>query len=173
MRIVQIAAFRGQKDQDCLIRAAQLLPTEYEVSFVGDGERREECEQLALSLGLADRIHFMGIQSNIPGILKEMDIVVMSSHWEGFGLAAVEGMAAGKPVIASDVDGLREIVGDAGVLFPPGDEEALAAEILKLSEDETYYCEVASRCRRRADEFDISKMVQEYENVYKEILNTK
>jgi glycosyltransferase involved in cell wall biosynthesis len=93
----------------------------------------------------------------------------MSSHWEGFGLAAVEGMASGKPVIASDIDGLREVVSDAGVLFPHEDYQQLATEITKLTTDTDYYQIVATRCHTRALNFDISKMVEGYDKAYKTI----
>lgn len=166
IKIVQIAGFRPQKDQDTLIRSLALLPDNYEVYFVGDGERRIECEILATSLNLSSRIHFLGICNNIPQILSEMDILVMSSHWEGFGLAAVEGMAAGIPVIASDVDGLREVVNGYGVLFPEGDAQALAKEISYLGENREFYQSVAKRCFQRASDFDISKMVEGYYRIY-------
>lgn len=166
IKIVQIAGFRLQKDQDTLIRSLALLPENYEVYFVGDGERRKECELLTTSLNLSSRIHFLGICDNIPQILKEMDILVMSSHWEGFGLAAVEGMAAGKPVIASDVDGLCEVVKGYGVLFPAGDAQALAKEISYIGENRELYQCVAKRCFQRASDFDISKMVESYAKIY-------
>jgi glycosyltransferase involved in cell wall biosynthesis len=102
----------------------------------------------------------------VPELLKTSDIIVLSSHWEGFGLAAVEGMAAGKPTVASDVDGLREVVQGAGVLFPHGDAQALAQIIQQLQVDPTYYHDVAIRCYQRAQQFDIMRMVEKYEKVY-------
>lgn len=166
IKIVQIAGFRPQKDQDTVIRSLALLPENYEVYFVGDGERKKECELLATSLNLSSRIHFLGVCNNISQILSEMDVLVMSSHWEGFGLAAVEGMAAGKPVIASDVDGLREVVKGYGVLFPAGDAHALAKEISYIGENRELYQSVAKRCSQRARDFDISKMIDGYYKIY-------
>ena len=111
-------------------------------------------------------IIFWGNRADIPQMLRTSDIVVLSSHWEGFGLAAVEGMAAGKPVIASDVDGLREVVKNAGLLFHPGDVDELASLIMHLSKDASFYEQTAMRCRMRALNYDIGKMMEGYKNVY-------
>lgn len=169
--IVQVAGFRYQKDQDTVIRSLVLLPDSVHLYLVGDGSRKVELIALIEELNLQSRVHLLGVRTDVPQILSAADIVVMSSHWEGFGLAAVEGMASGKPVIASDVDGLREVVEGAGVLFPHGDHKALAAEIEYLETNLEYYNEIASRCRKRAYQFDIAEMVKGYSDVYKSLQN--
>lgn len=165
-QIVMIAGFRPQKDQDTLLRALAQLPENYRLRLVGDGARRAELESLAQTLGITARIDFAGVRSDIPDVLAEADVVVLSSHWEGFGLAAVEGMAAGRPVIVTDVPGLREIVGGFGLLFPHGDAAALAGTILEITKSPAYYREVATSCQTRAAEYDISRMVEGYFNIY-------
>lgn len=164
--LMQVAGFREAKDQDCVIRALKNLPSDVHAVFVGDGVRREICEKLADELGVRERTHFLGVRSDVPALLKSADVVVMSSHWEGFGLAAVEGMAAGKPVVASDVPGLAEVVGGAGILFPKGDEKALAEIILNLASDKEFYGKTATDCSRRAQDYDIRKTVEAYLAVY-------
>lgn len=171
--VMQVAGFRYQKDQDTVIRALQFMPSSYHAVFVGDGERKESCQNLAEDLGVQMRVHFLGVRTDIPQLLKSADIVVMSSHWEGFGLAAVEGMASGIPVVASDVDGLREVTQGAGVLFEHGNAEQLAAEIRKLAEDKAYYGEVAARCKERAQQYDISVMAASYNKVYRNIVEER
>jgi glycosyltransferase involved in cell wall biosynthesis len=99
--------------------------------------------------------------------MKTCDFIVLSSHWEGFGLAAVEGMAAGKPVIASNVTGLAEVVGNAGILFEPGDYGGMACEINSLLDNEKRYRQVADACLERAEMFDIRKMVDSYLDCYR------
>ncbi len=167
--LMQIAGFREQKDQDCVLRALKILPQGVHAVFVGDGERRKDCEKLAEELGVRERAHFLGVRADVPALLKAADIVVMSSHWEGFGLAAVEGMAAGKPVVASDVPGLAEVVGGAGILFPQGDESALAGTIMRLATDKDFYAHTAAACSRRAQNFDIRKTAAEYLKIYDEV----
>lgn len=96
-------------------------------------------------------------------------MVVMSSHIEGFGLAAVEGMSVGKPFIASDVDGLNDVIRGAGLLFRHGDDKQLAELITPLINDKELYNKVANQCLERAKQYDISKMVEGYMDVYKKI----
>ncbi len=165
-KIIMVAGFRYQKDQDTLIRATALLPKNFHTFLVGDGERREVCENLAISEGVADRVHFMGIRMDVPKLLKAADYVVMSSHWEGFGLAAVEGMSCKKPVIASNVDGLAQIVEKAGILFRHQNAAQLAEEIMILDENPSKYQQIAQQCSDKAKLFDISIMSEKYNNVY-------
>jgi Glycosyltransferase len=166
--ITMVSAFRYQKDQDTLIRAmSRLNKDKFEVWLVGDGERRDDIEKLICELNLSNNVKLFGIRNDIPSIMKSSDIVVQSSHIEGFGLTAVEGMAAGKPVIASDVPGLSQVVSGAGLLFPEGDDEALELLILRLAEDKAFYDRVSSDCSRRADDYDIGLMVNKIDKVYR------
>lgn len=165
--VVMVAGFRPQKDQDTLVKAMALLPKEqYELWLVGDGVRRESVERLVLSLGLQDNVKFLGLRTDVPNILKTADVVVMSSHWEGLSLSNIEGMSAGKPFIASDVNGLREVTKGYGILFPHEDAEALAEIIQHLHDNPNYYKEIADNCYKRAKQFDISTMVLQYNAVY-------
>ena len=169
--LCMVAGFRSQKDQDTIIRSFKYLDkNKYELWLVGDGERRNELHSLVDSEGVKDSVIFWGIRTDIPEILKTSDIIIMSSHYEGFGLAAVEGMAAGKPVIASDVDGLSQVVDKAGIVFPKGDSKALASCIELVSNNEIMYAEYSRKSIERAESFDVSYMVDAYIDVYKKIL---
>ena len=169
--VTMVAGFRYQKDQDTLIRAMQHLPEEeYELWLVGDGERRSELENLVQTLGLNDQVKFWGIRGDVPSLLKSSDVVVMSSHIEGFGLAAVEGMSVGKPFFASDVDGLNDVTRGAGLLFTHGDDKQLTELIQTLMNDSTYYNQVASQCLLRAKQYGISRMVDGYMGVYESLM---
>ena len=103
----------------------------------------------------------------MPRILKSADVVVMSSHWEGLSLSNIEGMSAGKPFIASNVNGLREVTEGYGILFPHEDAQALADIIRRLHDDPEYYAQTAQRCYERAKQFDIGTMVERYDSVYR------
>ena len=168
---VMVAGFREAKDQYTLIRAIATLPHQYRLWLVGDGVRRGELESVIVSAGVEDRVSLLGIRSDVPQVLKSADVVVMSSHWEGLSLSNIEGMSSRRPFVASDVDGLREVTKGYGVLFPHGDAEALAGIIRKLHDDKAYYDEVAEKCHQRALMFDINKMVDGYEAVYKELVH--
>ena len=82
-------------------------------------------------------------------------------------------MASGRPFVASDVDGLRDVVSGAGVLFPHGDDMALAESIQRLCENPSYYIDVAKACQSRAKEYDISVMADKYDQLYKELMLKK
>ena len=167
-KILMVSAFREQKDQKTLIRTMKELPSEYMLELAGGGEERliTECKLLVQELHLDERVKFLGVRTDIPALLNAANVVVLSSHYEGLSLSSLEGMASGRPFVASDVEGLRDIVGGYGVLFPHEDSIALANIIRKLCEDASYAKEVAVRCQARAKMFDISIMTQKYLEIY-------
>jgi glycosyltransferase involved in cell wall biosynthesis len=167
--IIQVAGFRLSKDQDTVIKTLHELPQNYVVVFVGKGDRQDSCIALANQLGVTNRIHFLGAQNNIGSFLNLADVVVMSSNWEGFGRAAIEGMAVQKPVIATRVSGLAEVVEGAGLLFDVGDFKELSKHIIKLTTNQEFYTQIAESCFKRAHEYDIKNMVDQYEEVYKSL----
>ena len=165
--VVMVAGFRDAKDQDTVVRAiSHLSKDKFELWLVGVGERMETVEKLVKSLDLSGRVRFMGLRHDIPNILKAADAIIMSSHWEGLSLSNIEGMSVGKPFVASDVNGLREVTKGFGILFSHEDDMALADIILHLSLDSNYYFEIANKCYKRAKEFDINSMVNKYNTVY-------
>lgn len=164
---VMVAGFRYQKDQDTLVKAfARLDRSAYELWLVGDGERREVLEKMVEDLHLQENVRFFGWRQDVAEILHTADVIVMSSHFEGLSLSNIEGMSVGKPFVASDVDGLREMTHGAGLLFPHEDEKELANIIERLHQDRTLYQQVADACYQKAKQFDISKMVAQYDEVY-------
>ena len=171
---VMVAGFREAKDQDTLIRAIASLPKDrFELWLVGDGIRRPELEQCIREVQAEEQVRLLGLRTDVPKILKAADVVVMSSHWEGLSLSNIEGMSAGKPFVASNVNGLREVTDGYGLLFPHGDAAALADIIKRLHDDRLYYELVAKRCYERAQQFDIQKMVEAYHEIYEELQKDK
>jgi len=160
--LIQVSSFRSQKDQKTLIRALIYLPEYIVLKLVGEGPLMEECVQLAKNLNVINRVEFLGLRTNVPELINQSDVCVLSSNIEGFGLAIVEGMAMKKPCIASNIEGLSDIVKGYGLLFERGDSQELASLILKLYQDLNFYEKVASRCYERASEFDLKKMVNNY-----------
>lgn len=163
---IMVAGFRWEKDHKTLIKAYQHLPENYHLLLAGTGVLQPEYEKMSLELNLKDRIHFLGMRSDVPQLLKSVDVVIMSSHFEGLSLSSIEGMACGKPFIASNVNGLREVVEGAGVLFPHEDDKSLAEAIQKLSEDAKYRKKVITLCQLRAKVYDISTMAFNYNKLY-------
>jgi len=169
--ITMVAAFRPQKDFDTLMYAMNNLPSNYRLWIVGGGDDQEgnRIKSCCYKLGLDDRVEFLGVRQDVPDILENSDVVVLSSHWEGLSLSSIEGMASGRPFIASDVDGLHEIVKGAGILFPEGDDQELAIQIQNLCEHPAEYQRIARQCQERARQYDISVMAENYLNLYDEL----
>ena len=167
--LIMVSRFASSKDQETVIRAMQNVDKEATLRFVGDGENRHRCETLAKELGVFDRIQFLGSRSDVPELVASSYIGIQSSNWEGFGLTAVEIMACGKPVIVTDVEGLKQVVVGAGELFTRGNATELAARINYLLSDTIYYKNMVKRCKLRAQVYDISVMCNEYINLYKNI----
>ena len=164
--IVMVSRFAPSKDQETVIRAMRYIDADVRLKFVGDGPLMAKNIELAESLGLAHRIDFIGAADDVARYIVEAKVGVQSSHWEGFGLTAVEIMACGRPVVASDVPGLKQIVQDAGLLFKAGDPEELARTVNSLIEDEQLYLQTARSCAERAAEYDIKKTAEGYWRVY-------
>ena len=170
--ILQVSAFRPQKNQQTVIRALETMP-DVHLLLVGDGEKRQECEALTIDLNVNDRVHFLGIRSDVPRLLKTADIVVLSSHYEGLSLSSVEGMASGKPFVASDVPGLTEVVEGAGMLFEDNDHNQLADSIKTLFNDKELYTHTAKNCMQRSKDYDLNAMVAGYLTLYQETIAAK
>jgi glycosyltransferase involved in cell wall biosynthesis len=165
-----IGRIHEQKGWDVLCRAATLVrerAPEVEFVVVGDGPERE---------ALAGRaecapVRFVGYEPNASSLLGAFDMLAVPSRWEGFGRVAVEGMLSRVPVIAADVGGLSEVVGDAGLLVPPEQPEALAGAILELARGPARRRSLATSGRRRAVErFGTQRMLEEIQALYVRLL---
>jgi glycosyltransferase involved in cell wall biosynthesis len=167
--VIQVARFFEPKDHKTVIKALTHLPENVKLLLVGDGNLKTESEVLVTELQLQKRVQFLGIRTDVLALLKTADIIVLSSKHEGLSLSCIEGMASGKPFAASNVPGLKDVVENAGILFPFGDEKALADTIAKLLSDNTYYNQTVANCQQKAAEFDIYKMVGSYINIYRNL----
>ena len=176
IRILMAAAFRAQKDHATLIRAMALLPNTYHLFLAGGAETKEDektllsCKTLVQEMDLEDRVSFLGTRKDIPELLEACDVAVLSSHYEGFGLSALEAMASGKVIIASDVESLTTLVSGAGLLFPQGDAPALAACIREVCENPEKAREIGIRGKERAEKYDLAQTAQSYHELYRSLL---
>ncbi|GAB5400299.1 MAG: glycosyltransferase [Aureisphaera sp.] len=167
--IIQVSSFTEQKDQATLIKALPNIKEPVILLLIGEGPKMEECKLLATHLQCDDKVHFLGARYDVPALLKMADVVVLSSHFEGLSLSSIEGMASGKPFVASAVPGLKSVVEGAGLLFQEGNEQDLAQIINTLLSDSEYSQKVADSCQARAAEYDIALMVQKLKTLYQTI----
>ncbi|MDB4162138.1 glycosyltransferase, partial [Bacteroidia bacterium] len=164
-----VSSFHEPKDQITVIESLLNLSANVLLSFVGSGKLLKKTKLLVNELNLKNQVIFLGLRSDIPQLLKSADIVVLSSKYEGMSLSSIEGMASGRPFVASDVPGLSDIVAGAGVLFPQGDSKQLSIEINRLLENEQHYVNVVQQCQERAALYDVSTMVDEHIILYKSV----
>lgn len=164
--ICMIGRFSEQKDQKTLIKSMKFLNESYKLILLGDGDKESE-EQLVDELNLKERVYFLGYKSNVAEIVKSCDIAVLSSHWEGFGLAAVESMALGIPTIGSNVAGLREVLENGGIIFEKGNEKDLYTKIMKI--DEKSYRELSKQAKEKSKKYSLDKMIKKYLKLFNNI----
>ena len=169
-RVVFVGRCVPQKDHATLLRAVTASPNIH-LLLVGDGPLRSQLEEMARSLGIAQRVSFLGWRSDVASLLRASDIYVHSTHSDGFGIAACEAMAAGLPVLASDVPGLAEVVAGAGVLFPPRDHQALANHLNALVQSPEIRHEMSRASLQRARQFSIEMTVDSCIRLYESMLH--
>jgi glycosyltransferase involved in cell wall biosynthesis len=171
LRVIAIGRLTEQKGHTFLLDAvARMEPHERPlVSIVGDGPLRARLEAQAAAGGLSDVVRFLGVRGDVPQLVARCDVLVLPSLWEGLPLAAIEAMAAARPVIASRVGGVPEAVieGETGILVPPGDSLALMGAIMRISRDPALVDRLARAGRMRAERlFDIETHVDALERFY-------
>ncbi len=169
-RWIAVGRLEKQKDYPTLLSAMSQLH-EATLSIAGDGAQRARLENLARELALSDRAFFLGVRHDVPALLARHDGFVLSSRWEGFGIAVVEAMAAGLPVVVTDSGGPPEIAGRdgaAGLVVEPGNPAAMAAAmrtIMGLSLPERAAMGLAGRRRVQA-RFDLQSVIDRWEQIY-------
>lgn len=176
-----IARFTRQKGLEFLLEAASYVLREgRQVQFlvVGNGPLRKELGSLAKKLKVEHNVFFTGFvnDEDIPRILAVLDIFVLPSLWEGLGISLIEAMCSGKPIIATNVDGIPEVVvdGETGVLIPPKDSKILAEAITELLDSPEKRKRMGEMGRQRAlNHFSIEKMVENYEKFYRAFCKNK
>ena len=161
-----VAALRPEKDHETFLRAAALVANELpDTRFlvVGDGTRRRHLEELAQTLGLGPRVEFLGWQTVDLTLLKRLAVLALSSREETFPAAILEALAAGVPVVTTDVGAVRELFGSChcGVIVPPGDPAALAKGIRAVLLDRRMAQEASAAGLRRAEYFSAARFCQD------------
>jgi len=164
------------KNHVCFLEAARLVLERNDKAcfvIVGDGELRAELERKARDLKIESRVIFMGFQHNLEKIYAGLDIVTLSSYNEGLPVALIEAMAAGKPVVSTDVGGVRDLIldGNNGLLVPSNDHKALAEAIIYLLRKPERRAMMGRAGREKAyPDFDKKRLVVDIDNLYRQCL---
>jgi sugar transferase (PEP-CTERM/EpsH1 system associated) len=177
-RLIHVARLDDPvKDQSMLLRAARLVADvspEFELDIVGDGPSRPHLEALCDELCLRPHVRFLGFRHDIDALLQQADLFVLSSVTEGLSISLLEAMAAGLPIVATDVGGNSELVtrGVTGVLVPSRDPRLFAEAILEMLKDPTRAAQMGTAGRRRVEEhFDLRQVAAKYAQIYEDLLN--
>ena len=141
--------------------------------FVGDGPERQMAEELSRDLGIDENISFVGKQEQMEDILAIADLFLLTSEYESFGLAALEAMAAGVPVVSTNAGGLGEIMipGETGYMGNVGDIETMSQQAISILENEERLQEFKAAAARHANKFDIHNIIPIYEKLYDDVLS--
>jgi glycosyltransferase involved in cell wall biosynthesis len=170
--VLTIARMVEEKGLDDLLRAAVQVPGA-QFLLAGDGPLRGTLEGLAMALGVADRVFFLGYREDTDDLLSDCDLFVLPSYNEGLPLAILEAMAAGRAVVASEAGGIGESVvhGETGWLVPPGNPGRLAESIRCLLEDSQLAQRFGEAGRARVlESFSVNAMVEHFTSTYQSLL---
>ncbi len=154
-----------------LEKVLEVMPAK--LVLVGDGPERTETERLARDLGIIDHVKFLGKQNGLPQILSAMDIFLLPSQSESFGLSALEAMSCGVPVVATSSSGIPEVVvhGETGYVAEIGDVQRMAKYVVDILTNKKKRDTFSENARRRAVEmFDTELVIPKYEELYKRVL---
>src|SRR5687768_15944528 len=140
--------------------------------FIGDGPERSTAEDLARELGVGDEVRFVGKQEQREDILAIGDLFLLTSEYESFGLAALEAMAAGVPVVSTNAGGLTEICveGETGYMSNVGDVESMSQQAISILKDDKVLKQFKHRAAAHAMKFDIHHIIPVYEKLYERFL---
>jgi glycosyltransferase involved in cell wall biosynthesis len=172
MRAVMVCRLSPVKDVATMIRATRIIVNshpDFHLDIVGDGPARQSLQTLQRVLGLERHVTFHGAQEDVRPYLQQATVFVQSSLSEGISLTLLEAMAAGLPVVATDVGGTAEVVqkGTTGVLVEPENVDALAAAVIRLLTDRAQLVSMSRAARERAERcFDVRQMAAAYEALY-------
>ena len=174
--VLSIGELIERKNHEVIIRALAKVQNQ-NVYYVicGKGPLREYLEQLAKQLGVGSRVKFIGFRNDIPELCNIADISAFPSRIEGLGLAGIEAMAAGVPLVSSNVHGILDYVinGETGYALDPEDIDGFAKSISTLVDNENLRKRMAEKCRNAVIPFNIDNALRSMWNIYDEILQLK
>ena len=173
--VTLVARLVPVKNIPLFLKMVSLLDRDVVAAIVGDGEERASAEREAARLGIAERCRFLGWQSDVRAVYAASDVVALTSLNEGSPVSLIEAMAAGRPVVATAVGGVPDVVGDAvsGLLAPSGDAEALARAVMSLVRDPQRRERMGAEARSAAyPRYDVSRLLADVGALYESLVQT-
>ncbi|MGB5530357.1 MAG: glycosyltransferase family 4 protein, partial [Ignavibacteriaceae bacterium] len=170
-----VSRLERQKGIKYLIIAMSTILAKYpnaRLEIIGDGSLLNELKSLSINLNISNSVFFFGKFVDVKPFYNRMDVFVLSSIYEGFGIVLLEAMASGVPVIASNVDGIKEVVTNmkSGILVPPKNPEAIANAVVKIIENPLLSKNLIDEGYKRAKLFDVQEHITKLDNLYTNLL---
>lgn len=173
IKLLAVGRFQPEKDYACLVSAIEILKQyqgvpDFVLEIAGEGPERALIEEMVHSRGLDECVKFLGVRNDIPWLMQNADIFVLSSAWEGFGLVVAEAMACEKVIVATDCGGVKEVLDGHGVLVPPRSPIALAdAMNSAISMDADEAKKMGQAARRHAEKcFGLDEVAARWLAIY-------
>lgn len=178
--IIAIGRLTKQKDFPNLFEALKILKYRMkeenieipQVKIVGTGKLEEELKMLSKKMKINDIVRFLGVRQDIPDLLKDSDIYVMSSEWEGLSISLIEALASGIPIVATDAGSNNEIIENniSGLIVPIKDPNSLANGLYKLVVDHELRVKLSKNATEKSKLFSIKYCAEKHINLYKELM---
>lgn len=170
-----IGRLEKQKGLIYLLKAMKLILQRFpdaRLEVTGEGSLMNELKKECIKLNISNSVIFFGKFADVIPFYKRMDIFVLPSVYEGFGIVLLEAMAAGVPIVATNVDGIKEVVinGECGLLVPPKNPEAIADAVTQIITNPTLKKKLIEAGLKRAQQFDIQEHIMKLDNLYSNLL---
>lgn len=171
--VLSVGELNENKNQKTVITAlSQMKNRQAHYCIAGNGPLLQELTDHAKALGVAERVHFLGYRRDVPLLMHQADVFVLPSKREGLGMAAIEAMSCGLPLVSSNRHGINDysIAGITGFLHEPLDSQGFAESIDTLVADQDLRAELGENCKKIAQEFSLEKSLEQMKDIYKEVL---
>lgn len=170
--LLSIAEFTPRKRHRDLIEAlAKLSHPQVHLALAGEGPLKDEIKQLAVKLGIVERVHFLGFRTDIPTLIQAASAVLLISQQEGLPRSVMEAMCLNTPVIGSDIRGTRDLLEDGcGLLVDVGDTEAIAQAMAQVVEEPEKSAIMAQKAQAKIADYDLQQIIEQYSSIYQRAL---
>lgn len=172
-KLMMTARIQYPKDHKTVIEALSYLPAHFYLFIAGDGPDKQAIEAYAHEKGINNRVFFLGFRSDVPRLMKSVDLNILSSAYEGMSGVTLEGLAAGRPFLGSDVPGINDVVPSSDMVFPAGDAKTLSAKIQQIAKMDS--SELTSLIKTGVDHASRNSLLQMAKNhieLYQALLST-
>jgi glycosyltransferase involved in cell wall biosynthesis len=167
--VIMVARLTPQKNHELLLESLTMLESKFKLLIVGEGDKYNNLYKIVNQLDLRDRVFFLGFRSDIASLYKASDVAVLSSHYEGFGISAIEALATGIPLIVTNTPGLTDVVGKFAIKLSTNTPDEMAKSILMASKKHFNFTQ--EELNSHLSKYSIKQFIGNMNNLYQKISN--